>query len=296
MSFFRQIHVFRTVMTSASLTEAARKLFLTQPAVTKQIKALELHLGVELFNREGHRLQPNSRAQALFKSSLGAFEAMQALERDALKLREEGQNPIRIVAMPMVARLWLPRHIGRLFAQAPDTEFKIRVARSERISELLLNNQADIGIGMLNRLNVELNMEVLFSSNAVVILPEGHALASRPSISPGDICDEDFLLAGDGSPLRQDILSAFSNAGVSPKLKAEIELEETTIALVDAALGVAIVDSYSAQQRKADGARIAIVPFRPTLTAYIGLMLNRGVAGRPGVSAVFREMVKVARA
>ena len=295
MSFYRQIQVFRTVMSSASLAEAAKKLFLTQPAVTKQIKALELHLGVELFNREGHRLLPNTLAQALFENSMSAVEAMQSLERDALKLRDKGQNPIRIVAMPMVSRLWLPRHIGNLFELAPNTEFKIRVARSERISELLINDQADIGIGMLNRLNVELSMEVLFSSNAVVILPEGHALSNRSSISPKDMSNEDFLLLGDGSALRQDILSAFSNAGVSPKIRAEIELEETAIALVDSALGVAVIDSFSAEQRMADGARIDIVPFKPTLTAHIGLMQNRNSASRFGVSSAVRELVNAAQ-
>jgi len=291
VSFYRQIQVFRTVMTSTSLAEAASRLFLTQPAVTKQIKGLEARLGIELFSREGHRLQPNDLAQALFEDSSVAVAAMQNLERDALRLREAKSQPIRIVAMPMVARLWLPQRVGQLFELAPGAEFKIRVARSERIVEMLANGLAEIGIGMLNKWNADLHTELLFSPEAVAILPMGHDLSTLKRITPANLEREDFFLLGEGSPIRQDILDAFSISGIRPKIKAEIELEETTVALVEAGLGVSVIDSFSANQRRLSGSQIHIVPFEPTISAHIGAMQSHQTRGNTTISSAFRVLL-----
>ncbi len=275
MSFYRQMHVFRTVMTSSSLAEAADRLFLTQPAVTKQIKSLEVHLDVQLFSRDGHRLQPNDLAQTLYDSSGEAIAAMQTLERNALNLRDRNKDPVRIVAMPMIARLWLPQRIGAVFEQAPGSEFTIRVARSERIREMLETGQADIGIGMLNRWSADFRTKPIIRSNAVVILPRNHPLAASSSLAPADLVEQDFFLLGAGSAIRQEILSAFSVSGMRPRIKAEIELEETTVTLVEAGLGVSVIDSYSAEHRQKSGSQIAIVPFEPRIVTHIGVMLSR---------------------
>lgn len=287
MSFFRQMHIFRTVMTSSSLAEAATRLFLTQPAVTKQIKSLEAHLDVTLFSRDGHRLQPNDIAQSLYDTSGEAITAMQNLERDALSLRDRARDPVRIVAMPMIARLWLPQWTGILFEQAPEAEFAFRVARSEQIRDMLQTNQADIGIGLLNRWSADFRARTIITSNAVAILPRGHVLASRRSLAPADLAAEDFFLLGTGSSIRQEILSAFSISGIRPKIKAEIELEETTVSLVESGLGVSVIDSYSAEHRQKNGSGIAIVPFEPGIVTHIGVMLNRQSQGKAFTSEIF---------
>lgn len=287
MSFYRQMHVFRTVMTSSSLAEAANRLFLTQPAVTKQIKSLEAHLDVQLFSRDGHRLQPNDVAQTLYENSGNAIVAMQDLERNALSLRDRTREPIRIVAMPMIARLWLPQRIGAVFEQATGSEFSIRVARSERIRELLETEQCDIGIGMLNRWSADFHTKPIIKSNAVVILPRNHPLASSSSLTPADLVEQDFFLLGAGSSIRQDILSAFSVSGVRPRIKAEIELEETTVTLVEAGLGVSVIDSYSAEHRQKNGSQIAIVTFEPRIVTHFGVMLSRQSRANIVASRIF---------
>lgn len=287
MSFYRQMQIFRTVMSSSSLTEAANRLFLTQPAVTKQLKSLEAHLGVELFSRAGHRLQPNNLAQSLYDSSSDAITAMQSLEREAQSLRDQGTHAIRIVAMPMIARLWLPQRVGALFNKAPGSEFSIRVARSERVIEMVEAGHADIGIGLLSRWDADVRTQQIITSRAVAILPSDHPLASRPKIGPSDLLNEDFFLLGTGSEIRQTILSAFSIEGVNPKIKAEIELEETTVTLVEAGLGVSVIDSYSAEHRQKSGSRIAIVPFEPRIVTHIGVMLNRQSRANSITSRIF---------
>ncbi|PVH27261.1 LysR family transcriptional regulator [Pararhodobacter oceanensis] len=288
MSFFRRIQVFRTVMMSATLADAASRLFLTQPAVTKQLRSLEAHLGVRLFERSGHRLQPNRMAQALFRESESAVAEMEKLEGFALSLQRERERPLRIVVMPMIARLWLPERVSQLFQQMPETRFEVRVALSEKIIGLLDDDLADIGIGLIGRRISTKNAQLLLSTDAVAILPMGHHLSGAESISALDLADEKLILLDLASQARKEMLSAFASAGLTPNIQAEVELEETAVALVEAGQGVSVIDSYTAEQRRRSGAKIEIVMFEPRLAMQIGLMHNNSAVQSEEASRALR--------
>lgn len=277
MSFYRQIRVFRTVMTSGSLTEAASRLFLTQPAVTKQLHALEAQIGAKLFSREGHRLRPNKIAHALFKESESPIAAMLSLENFARHMRSEEALALRIVAMPMMARLWLPDHVGRLFEALPRVTFEFRVAPSESVTEMLEQGQADIGIARVDRRTSHKGSRALLITTAVCILPRGHRLGRKAIITPTDVAGENFILLAHAPFMREDVLAAFASEGVTPFVKADVELEETAVALVEAGHGVSVIDSFSAHRRRSAGAAIEIAEFRPLISMEIGIMRGQNV-------------------
>lgn len=278
MSFYRQIRVFRTVMTSGSLAEAASRLFLTQPAVTKQLHALEAQIGARLFSREGHRLRPNKIAHALFNESESPIAAMLSLENFARHIRsEEAALALRIVAMPMVARLWLPDHVGRLFEAMPGVTFEFRVAPSVRVAEMLEQGQADIGIARVDRRTSHKSSRALLTTTAVCILPRGHMLGRKAVITPTDVAGENFILLAHAPFMREDVLAAFASEGITPFVKADVELEETAVVLVEAGYGVSVIDSFSAHRRRAAGAAIEIVEFRPLISMQIGVIRGHNV-------------------
>ena len=272
MSFLRQIQIFRSVMISSTLAEAAERLALTQPAVTKQVRNLERTIGCNLFARDGHRLQPNDRARALFEQSEPAVSGMQNLERFARNLQRDVPQTLRIMAMPMIARLWLPDRLPMLLANNPNTNFVIGVGQSGRIIDMLESGGTDIGIALPSRRAGVDRSERLITSNGVCIVPLDHPLADKKIIHPRDIANEDFFLLGPTAPTRNAILEVFQNCNVELKIRAEIDLEETAVALVESGAGVSVIDSFSATVRKKSGAQIKICTMEPTVEMHIDIM------------------------
>ncbi len=272
MSFFRQIEIFRTVMVSTSLTEASARLLISQPAITMQIKNLEAYVGVALFRRDGHKLQPTEYAKSLFEQSETAMESMLDLDRFARTLERTTIQSLNIAAMPMIARLWLPPRICTILKDFPNLDVTVEVTRSSKIIDLVEAGQTDIGLALPIRPVGTFHSKRLFNNRAVCIFQTGHALGAQNLITPSNIGSEDFILLGPVSFTRQHILASFEEAGIKPRIRAEVELEKLAIAMVEAGAGISIIDAYSARTRKEAGANIDCRPFEPKIEMNIDVL------------------------
>ena len=292
MSFYRQIEVFRTVMTSSSLIAASGRLLISQPAITKQLKNLEDYVGTKLFHREGHRLQPTEHARRLFGQSETAMEGMQNLDRFAKSLEQNTIETLHIAAMPMIARLWLPERVSGILKRYPNVNVTVEVTRSSRILDMVETGQIDIGLALPVRPSGAIVSTHLLGNPAVCVFPVGHAFENKESICPSDLVNEDFLLLGPLSHTRKDILAAFDQYDTSPNIRAEIELEELAVAMVETGVGVSIIDEYSARKRQEQGAIIAFRPFTPTIKMDIQIMHNTNPKSPDLVKTVINHFLK----
>ena len=108
----RQVEVFKAIMDTGSVTEAAGRLNVTQPSVSKHLKLLEFDLGLSLFARTGNKLMPTPEATALYDQVDRLYRGLDQLNRfsDGLKHHQHGQ--ITVGAMPLIAQRWLPQIVG----------------------------------------------------------------------------------------------------------------------------------------------------------------------------------------
>ncbi|MCY6382872.1 LysR family transcriptional regulator [Hoeflea prorocentri] len=278
MSFYRQIEVFRTVMTSSSLSAASGRLLISQPAITKQLRNLEAYVGTKLFLREGHRLQPTEHARRLFEQSEGAMESMMSLDRFARSLEENTHETLRIAAMPMIATLWLPRKINDLFSRYPSLKVVVEVTKSSRILDMVETGQTDIGLGLPVRPSGAIIAHRLLGNEAVCIFPKGHHLEKKDYVDPADLTGENFILLGTLFYASTEILDLFEQEGVAPKIRAEVNLEELAVTMVESGAGVSIIDAFSAAERQKQGASFVSKPFRPIVNMDVQIM--RGVTSK----------------
>ncbi|MGE0726085.1 MAG: LysR family transcriptional regulator, partial [Alphaproteobacteria bacterium] len=122
---FRSLDAFRAVYETHSVTRAAARLGLSQPAVSQLLGGLERAVGVALFTRgSGRRLAPTEAAHRLFGDVLRAIGAMEALEATAAALRRAGAR-LRVTAPPSLADGFVPEVIARLRRQAPGVEIEL---------------------------------------------------------------------------------------------------------------------------------------------------------------------------
>lgn len=291
MSFYRQMEVFRAVMTCGSLTGAADRLLVTQPAISKQLQALEGHLRVQLFHREGGRVRPTDAARDLFAQSERAFASMHSLNRFALELARSAPKHVRICAMPMISRLWLPGKLDIVLEQHPDLSVTISTATSAQIMDLIETDQIDIGIALPVRPVGSCITEPLIRTRAVCVFPVGHALSKFDEVTPADIAGEHFLLLGPVVATRRSILDAFAEYGIQPRIRAEIDVADLAISLVAGGHGVSVIDDMTARTYEGLGKQIEMRPFKPILDLEIAIYLNHSVSEVPKARQVFEELL-----
>ena len=145
----RQIEAFQAVMKTGSVTEAAKLLFITQPAVSRLISDLEYKCGMRLFERSPNRLTATSEAQALYREVDRSFIGLEAIRRSAKAIAERQVGRVRIAAMPICVDSFLPALIARYLNSHPDVSIELEYADRSEIVELIRTQQYDLGIATM---------------------------------------------------------------------------------------------------------------------------------------------------
>lgn len=142
----KQLRAFREVMLTGSISEAARNLLRTQPAISSLIVKLEYELQCELFSRRGGRLQPVPEAHYLFEESSALLDRLNVIERNMKALRDLEQGETRVVSMPGPSVFTMPEMISR-FTESRSGELVAPTTRtSPQVQQLLSTQQYDVGL------------------------------------------------------------------------------------------------------------------------------------------------------
>ncbi len=268
----KQIEAFKVVMESGSMTAAADKLFVTQPAVTKLIAQLEHDIKMPLFERSKGRIEPTEDAKIFYQHVLRTFEALENLDQIAKDIKGLNRGRLIIAALPLLSTNWLPNQCTQFIEGKETVNLSLHSHSSTKIQDWIISGQADLGIGMIadsDRVNAELLAEV----EAVCILPQGHPLSEKDTISPEDLNGETFILTGGVDGTRQRLEGLFKALNVSVNKRFEAIFSSTTCSFVAAGAGVSLVNAYSAAEFS--HLNYEIRRFRPKISFQIFLLTAR---------------------
>ncbi|MFC4275134.1 LysR family transcriptional regulator [Achromobacter aloeverae] len=262
----RLFGIFRAVMNAQSTIGAARHLNISQPTVSNAIRQLEDELGFELFDRMGNRLVAREEARMLFKESESMFLFADRLAGVAEDLKENRAGRVRVVATPQLGHTILPAAIARFVAARPKVKVVCDVVDSHHVIESTEAMAADFGmaVALEPALSGNLEMVLMDEAEVVCVLPAGHPLAERKSLSPKDISPFPFIALENSARLSAPIRTAFDSAGARYAPSIEVRYSETACLLAKAGAGVTLVDSYSAATL-AQARAVKVVPFRPRI-------------------------------
>ncbi|WP_313165888.1 LysR family transcriptional regulator [Sedimentibacter sp.] len=213
----RHLRIFKIVCEEESITKAAERLFMTQPAVSSAIGELESHLGVYLFDRISRRIYLNETGKLFLAKVIKLLELYDDLEKNVKDL--EDNATIKIGSSITIANFILPKAIVQFEKIYKNTPTKVIVGNARRIEDMLYNNEIDMGLIEGIIYNEEL-VKIPFSSyKLAIICSPRHKLASEESVDINKLVQERLLLREKGSAIRD----VFDSALLLDNLKANPE-------------------------------------------------------------------------
>jgi DNA-binding transcriptional LysR family regulator len=249
MENFR-LKVFRTVAERLNFREAAESLYLTQPAVTLQIKALEEDLGVPLFNRSGNSISLTDAGSRLLVHARQMASLAMAARAEIAKLKGNESGDLRVGASTTIAQYVLPRLLGDFQAEHPGIRLSVLGANTKVIVDGVLDGSLAVGLIEGPSLRRDLRAEKFLADEIGVIAPANHEWVGQ-LISAEQLSREKLILREDGSGTRRVVELALRRAGVRLKKTSVVMALDSTEAIksaVETRLGIGFVPRRAIQK------------------------------------------------
>lgn len=250
-------------MSAGTVTGAAKRLGLTQPAVTKIIGQTERQIGVVLFQRHRGRLHPTDEALAVFPAVDKVFQNVSAVQKIVEDLRDTRYGIIRIATTPTLGAAFLPSAIAAFLAGREMVKVGLKVLSAEHVVERVVNRQVDIGIVDATTGNEVTQAEDLCRAEVVCVLPPGHRLAQHDFVTPTDLRGERLISTNTSSPIGFMIDNAFAASDVRRESVVETSYSHIAYDLVARGVGLAVIDPFTVGRQRPPG--LVLRPFRPAV-------------------------------
>ena len=249
---FRQLQVFEAAATHLNFSLAAKQLFLSQPAVSMQIKQLESSIGLSLFEQIGKQIHLTEAGHELLHYSRNF--SLQLKEMDALfsemKGLEHGRLDISVVS---TANYFMPQLLAKFIHLHPKIQVGLHVANRDAVIKQLTENRTDLAIMGLPPEGTDMLSQSFMQNPLVVIAAPDHPLTRIKKIQPQQLAQEVFLLREQGSGTR-DVVERFF-AGHRMKLPSHMEMDtnEAVKQSVQAGMGLGIISRHSIEMELETG-------------------------------------------
>lgn len=267
----RRLQVFHAVAKHLSFTKAAEALFMTQPAVTFQIRQLEEHFDTRLFDRAHGRI-------ALTPAGVMALEYAERIlgltgELDTRMKEMSGQvaGTLLIGASTTIAEFLLPRVLGEFKARHPAVIPRLFVANSEAVQARIAERSLDLGFIEGESHLPSLVTDICCEDELQVVCAPSHALAKLKSATPKSLTEHAYISREPGSGTREVIDSYLQKNGVPPdSLQVVMELgsPEALKGLVATGLGFAIMSRATVAKEILLG-QLTQIPLAPRLDRHL---------------------------
>lgn len=240
----RQLRALAATVSEGSLTAAAQKLGVTQPAVSLQIQNLQEIAGLPLLQRRSGGAVPTEAGRALLALDARIAVALSDCGRLLETIRGATGGRVALGAVS-TAKYFVPAAMGAFARAHPGVELKLTIGNRAEIIEGLRDLSLDGAITGRPPEDLELERRLIGDHPHVVIAPPDHALARRKQIALKSLAGESFLFREPGSGTRQLMQRFFEDGGFSPKIAMEIDSNETIKQAVMAGLGVAFISGHT---------------------------------------------------
>ena len=240
-----QLNAFKAIVECQTVTAAAERLNLSQPAVSRLLAALEQRLGFQLFVRKGNRLQLSDDGEAFYLEVARAFEAFSGLDQAAASIREHRFGRLNMAAMPLLSGAFLPRTLARFLRQAPQMKVSLKTFRSEEVMHRVQSQTLDIGFAFVDAPLAGVNAHRV-KCESVCLLPASSPLAEKTCIDVSDLAESPLIRhEKDISQRKIDALLRRYQLNLTEHI--EVSLATSAAELVREGLGVAITDPFTAR-------------------------------------------------
>lgn len=238
----RQIEVFRAIMLSGSISGASKLLYVSSPAVSRLIAYTEQRLGLVLFERVKGRLFPTPEARRLFEEVTAVYQSVQRVNEVAENLVQNRIGKLRLACSPSLGQSLLPRAVAVFSRRYPEVQVVLNTLLPTVMLQSLLSRQVELGVLYQPMIHPSLEVHQIRQNPIVAVIPSSHPLAARSEIHVHELVAEPVIGYSHDVPLNQILRQVFGGEDALPTPHIEVQQAHVACAMVQAGLGIALVD------------------------------------------------------
>ena len=260
---FRQIQAFYAIMTSGTVTQAAKHLGISQPGVSNLIANFEHYIGFKLFTRIGGRLHPTPEAQRLFNASEGVIEGFDQISRRASALRHLQTGKLVIAGLPELSLEFLPVLINQFLVEKPKINVSFQTRASVKIQEMVSDHVIETGVteGPVGHDNLN---SKLFSYPCYCVIPRDHPLASKKALTPEDLHEQPLITLGQAHMTYHRLREIFTKKNCVWNDRCQARLFSAALVFAREGMGIALVDPFTIMSQNLKN--VVVKPFKPVVS------------------------------
>lgn len=289
-----RLTVFRAVAAQRSFRRAAEQLYLTQPAVTQQIKALEELVGLPLFDRSGREVTLTAAGTVLLQYADRSGKLLEEAAVALASLKGQVSGTLRIAASTTIAQYILPPLLGAFLRLHPAVHVELESSNTESVADAIGAGRAGLGLVEGPPHASQVRSEIWLEDELVLLVPPSHEWAGQRSITLQQIAAAPLLMRERGSGTREVIETTLETSGLPARdLRIAVELNSTEAILgcIESGVGVGFV-SRTAIHRQLAMNTLVIVPVAG-LTIPRDLLLLTPAGPEPtGAAAAMLELLR----
>jgi DNA-binding transcriptional LysR family regulator len=269
-----QLHTFLEIVRLKSFSKAAQTCYRTQPAISAQVRQLELELNTTLFERYGTRISLTVAGRILAEHAEQILALRRKVQDSINELERIPRGELVIAANEATCIYVLPGVFAEFKKQFPNVQLLVDRSYGTRVVQAVLDNLADFGITQLPVQEKKLQVVKIHSDEIKLLVPAGHRLASYGRVLPSDLLGEQLLLPKTGTTRAR--LNSWLDS-VQDELNISMELDSTEMIkrFVMANLGLSFLAASHCSEEEAAG-KLACVALGPEpMIRRVGLIYRK---------------------
>lgn len=264
---------------TANYSKAAEALFITQPALSQQIRALEEELGLKLFERTTRRVILTPAGEEFVRRAMGILQQVDELESSMEHRRMDMRNTLSVGLLGTLSHLNIPEVIRGFQTQYPNIHVKLQIGLSVDLISRVKQGELDAAITNIycpenEVLDRRLDVEVFLEDVIVALCSRQNPLCGQKDLTLEQLLDQPVLALDDHTSIQMQINDIFAHYSCRPQIVCTCPNTDSLCSMVEANVGIAFLSSLVA--RTHDSEKLAILPFRPLHHTQSAIVTNSG--------------------
>ena len=306
MFSLNEMEVFLTAAELGNFSQAARRMHISQPAVSQAIGSLEKHFGIDLFQRQGRSVRLTEAGQALRPMAQELLSSVRRLDETMASLQGQVIGEIDIGCSTTSGKYLLPGLIARFRDRFPQVRINVLVTSRQSVIDRLLAGRVSLGVSSKQVEHRDLEYQDFFTDEVILIAPANHPWASYRLIYPDDLLDEPIILREEGAGTLDVLYQGLLEHDISPDMLNVAMMLGNAEAIemaVEEGIGIAFISRLAAARGLELGRIVEVEVEGMPLRRRISLARNRRLpatraqaefwefVGTPEIQSVFFRAV-----
>lgn len=210
MYTYKQLQCFLTIVEEGGFTLAADKLYMTQPAISWQIKVLEKEVGLSLIDRKERKLVLTEAGQIFYQHALTILNQYQAMEEAMVQFKDMDRGRLILGASTLAGEYFLPPLLADFSRTYPEVDLEMRIGSSQEIVSLLCEEAIQLGLVGFDPGDKHIWSQAYREDELICVAHPAHPLSARSSIKLSDLAGEKVLIRKKGSGTRRRLEEALA--------------------------------------------------------------------------------------